>query len=130
MKLFGDKAVAYYGLIDGDQKKENKKRFMNDDRIRYFVANQQSAGVGVDGLQEVCTTAIYYSQDFNSILREQSEYRINRFGSIGDSSRYFDMVARASIDRIIKRNLARKRSFSDMSLRDLKEAIRELQVQK
>ncbi len=130
MKRFGEMAVAYYGLIDQEQKRENKKRFINDDKVRLFVANQQSAGVGVDGLQEVCQTAVYYSQDFNSILRTQSEDRINRFGSIGESSRYFDIIGRASIDRIIKRNIDRKRSFSDMSLRDLKEAIREIQIQK
>jgi hypothetical protein len=82
-------------------------------------------GTGVDGLQHVCSRAIYYSQRDNLIERIQSEDRINRGGTT-DVSWYNDLAANSSVDKKIIRNLKRKQSFSDMTLDDLKRIIDEL----
>lgn len=127
MRRHETKAVTYYGINSDKEKEHNKRRFINDDKVRFIIANAQSMGAGVDGLQEVCDTAIYYSQSFNSIERWQSEDRTNRFGT-KTNSRYFDLIGRGSIDRMITRNVRNKKSFSDLTLGELKEAINALQV--
>ena len=124
---FGDRAVTYYGENDKTEKDEAKRAFLNDDKVRFFIGHPASAGAGMDGLQTVSTTAAYYSNSFNSLERWQSEDRTNRIGSSATvSSRYFDLIGRGTIDRLILRNLNRKKSFSDLTLGDLMGAINEI----
>lgn len=99
-----------------------KQNFIDDEHVRVFLANPATAGTGLDGLQTVCTQALYYSNSFNSIERWQSEDRIDRRGSIGGSN-YTDLLARASIDRYIQRNLLKKKGLSAMVLDDINEAF-------
>lgn len=121
----GDKVVMYYGGVNDAEKRESKRKFLNDDTTRIFAANAASAGSGMDGLQTVCTRAAYYSHTFNLIDRIQSEDRTNRVGTT-DTSLYYDFIARGGIDRFMLRNIRRKRSFSDLALGDLKELIDEI----
>lgn len=108
-----------------DHRHEAKRRFMEDPSCRIFLANPQSAGTGLDGLQTVCTQALYYSNGFNAIDRWQSEDRIDRRGSIG-GSHYTDLIGRGSIDRYILRNLRKKKGLSQLSLGDIQDAFDEL----
>lgn len=120
------RAVDYYGATTNSQRKEAKEAFMDKGSgIDWIVANAASMGAGVDGLQKVCQTAIYYSNSFNSIERWQSEDRIDRIGMIG-SATYFDLIARGSVDRKIVNNLKAKKSFSDMVLGDALRQIRSM----
>jgi SNF2 family DNA or RNA helicase len=122
---FGDKAVVYYGGVSNEEKSEAKRKFLNDDRTRYFVANPASAGAGMDGLQTVCSRAMYYTNSFKLLDRIQSEDRINRIGS-REPAMYDDIICRASIDRFILQNIRRKRDFQHLALNDLETMIKEL----
>jgi hypothetical protein len=93
--------------------------------VKYFVANPQSAGVGVDGLQLVCSSAAFYSHNHSLILRMQSEDRTNRIGSV-DTSIYTDFIARNSIDVSIARSIKNKKNLSEFTLNDLVQQIKEL----
>lgn len=104
------------------QRYEAKRSFIEDEQVRVFLANPQSAGTGTDGLQTVCTQALYYSNSFNSLDRWQSEDRIDRRGMIG-GSQYTDLIARNSIDRYILRNLKKKKGLSALSMGDVKESF-------
>jgi len=126
-KRYGDKAVTYYGGNTREEKQAAKKAFINDDKVRLFIANPASAGTGTDGLQYVCRKGIYYSHTFNSILRTQSEMRTCRLGST-EVGLYLDIIARAGIDRFVINNVKGKRSFADLALGDLKNAIEELET--
>lgn len=114
------KTAEYTG--SDSQRYDAKMAFINDPEIRGFLANPQSAGTGVDGLQTVCTQALYYSNSFNAIDRWQSEDRIDRRGSIG-GSHYTDLIARNSIDRYILNNLKKKKGLSEMRFADVQEAF-------
>lgn len=118
-----DVTAVYEG--NNEQRHFAKECFIHDPSCRVFLANPQSAGTGLDGLQTVCTQALYYSNGFNAIDRWQSEDRIDRRGSIG-GSHYTDLIGRGSIDRYILRNLRKKKGLSQLSLGDIQDAFDEL----
>lgn len=123
---YGNRAVTFNGSTSLADRKIAKEQFMDKGSlVDYIIANQDAMGAGVDGLQRVCQTAVYYSNSFNSISRWQSEDRIDRVGMIG-SATFFDLIARGSVDRRIVNNLKAKRSFSDMVLGDVRRMIDEL----
>lgn len=117
--------VAEYS--GSDEERHNAKRSFTERDARVFLANPQSAGTGTDGLQTVCTQALYYSNSFNSIDRWQSEDRIDRRGSIGGSN-YTDLIGKGGPDRYILRSLKKKKGLSAMSLDDIQEAFSEAEL--
>ena len=122
--VLGDKAVHYHG--SSNKQTEAKNRFIEDESIRYFLGNPQSAGAGVDGLQAVCDRGLYYSNSDNSIDRWQSEDRIHRAGTVGWVV-LTDLQAKGSPDTVIRRRHSTKRFLSQMTLGDLKEALNEIE---
>lgn len=113
--------VAEYAGKDSNRHSA-KQSFIEDSAVRVFLANPKSGGTGLDGLQTVCTQAIYYSNSFDALDRWQSEDRIDRRGMIG-GAQYTDIIARNSIDRYILRNLKQKKGLSALVLGDIIEAF-------
>lgn len=121
---FGANAATYYGETSPAGRAAAKEAFIRGE-VSELIATPGAAGKGVDGLQRVCSDAIYYSNSFNAIDRWQSEDRTDRIGGKGTSS-YFDLIGRGSADRGILRNLKHKKSISDLALEDLKEIMDEM----
>jgi len=112
----GDEAVTYFGDDDDRARTKAKADFCDPESpVRYFVATPATAAEGLDGLQKVSSTAIYYSNGFNSVQRWQSEDRIHRIG-MGGSALYIDLVAKGCIDYALLRNLQSKKDFSALVL--------------
>lgn len=122
-KEFGFESAVLYGGSN-TERSEAKREFISG-TARFFVSNQATGGVGTDGLQKVCTTAIYFSNSYRSLDRWQSEDRIHRMG-MGASASYFDIIANRSVDRPILRNLRAKKSLSDMTLDNIRRMINEM----
>jgi SNF2 family DNA or RNA helicase len=123
MKKLGSKAVDYYGKTSEAQRSINKQLFLDPNSgVEYFVASPEAAGTGMDGLQHVCQTAIYYSNSFNSLARWQSEGRIWRDGTTG-TAMYFDLIAKGSPDNRILANLKDKKDISDLTLDEYRKLI-------
>ncbi len=101
---------------------ENKQRFLHDENIRYFVATPATGGVGLDGLQHVCSTCVYYSNSFNWEHRIQSEGRIRRDGTV-HTTNYFDLFARKSPDAGIATNLKEKKDISTLFFDDYRKLL-------
>lgn len=116
----GVKFTEYTG--SDDERSAAKSTFIECSDFRVFLANPQSGGTGLDGLQTVCSQALYYSNSFNAIDRWQSEDRIDRRGMIG-GSQYTDLIAKGSIDRYILGNLRKKKGISNLSLGDIEQAF-------
>ena len=91
--------VTYYGETS-DEDRATSKRAFREGIATDFIGTAASAGMGVDGLQDVCEQAIYYSSTFSREHRWQSEDRIHRIGMKGNAS-YTDMVVPRSVDRMI-----------------------------
>ena len=117
--------VTYYGKTSDKDRKIAKAAFLDPDGPLYLVANPETVGRGVDGIQKVCDTAMYYSNSFNAISRWQSEDRIHRI-KMGETATFFDLVARGSPDRSILSNLRAKKSLSDLVLDDIKHIVEEI----
>ena len=119
-KELGDDCVTYYGETSTADREKAKKAFMDPTGgPKYFVSTPAAGGTGLDGLQEVCYTAVYYSNSYNAIDRWQSEDRIHRIGT-KESARYTDLVCKGSMDMKILANLRSKKSLSDLVIGDLR----------
>lgn len=56
--------------------------FINDDNVRVFIGNIQSAGTGLDGLQKVCSRCYLAEPDWVPAQNEQAVSRLDRFGQL------------------------------------------------
>lgn len=117
--------VRYTGAESTTQRSEAVSRFLGG-IARVFVSNPAAGGVGLN-LQGKCTTAIYYSNSFNAKDRWQSEDRLHRIGTIGAVT-YFDIIAQGTIDRHVLRNLREKKSISDLTFDEIRQAIAEAEL--
>ncbi len=114
-----DRTETYYGANTTTQKAEVKKDFM-DGKIRFLIANKQSAGIGLN-LQR-STLHYNYSQDFSLERELQAQDRSHRIGQTKHVV-YKDTVVRDSIDELIHKALKSKKDllefFREKSLREL-----------
>jgi len=120
MDMLGDEAVRYDGQTPKEDRDDNKQKFQNDDKIKYFV------GKPLKGLTLTqATTAIFYTNSDSLEKRLQGEDRNHRMGTkevadkLGlDSILYIDLQARHSGDAKIISNLRRNKGIADTVLND------------
>ena len=78
--------LGKYGLVRVDGRTSPARRqiavdrFQKDDSITVFLGNLQSIGVGVDGLQNVCSRAIFVECSWTPSDNEQGISRLERIG--------------------------------------------------
>lgn len=107
---FGDDAVAeYHGGLDRNSRTESVDNF-NGGHSRFFVSNQQSGGVGLNLV--VSDLAIFYSNSFKLLDREQSEDRIHRIGQKSDNVLYIDLVCNNTKDGEVLEALEKKQDLA------------------
>lgn len=123
---FKDKCIDLSGNVDSSERVKNKNRFIKDPSIVYAVGTPDAAGTGTDGLQEVSNRAIYYSNSYNSILRQQSEDRTSRLNG-SSTSFYTDLICKGGIDRKILKNLNAKRDLAKLTLDDIRQMFEEME---
>ena len=109
-KVYGpDSVVAYYGEVDTATRTKNIEKFKYNRDCRFFVANQQTAGMGLT-LTEA-TLAVYFSNSFSLEDRLQSEDRCHRTGQT-KSVTYVDLVIDLHVDKLVQAALASKGSMA------------------
>jgi SNF2 family DNA or RNA helicase len=114
-RALGELAVAYHGEVSNDQRAIAVERFQNDPKIRYFIGQPQSGGIGLTLTAADC--AIYYSNSFDLETRLQSEDRCHRIGTKNNIT-YIDIEAPKTIDGKIIKALQSKKSLADVVTRD------------
>ena len=119
--LLGSQAVEYYGETSDKERQEALTKFKSGER-RFFISNPSAGGTGLDGLQGVCSHAIYYSHDDNMVNRVQSEDRIHRIGTKGVTV-FIDMIANKSTDPRIIGNVRSKKKLSSLTLGDVRQIL-------
>lgn len=85
------------GTTGGAQRDKIKDAFINDPNIRVIVANIQSAGVGIDGLQKVCSNCCFVEFTAAPTDHWQAEDRLHRGGQDVPVNVYY-LVAPRTID--------------------------------
>ena len=107
--------VEYHGGIKDDMRELAKKRFQNDQKVRWFVASK-AAAVGLT--LTAADSAVYYTNNFDLRIRLQSEDRNHRIGSeIHESILYTDIYT-TGLDKKIVAALRAKKSIADQITRD------------
>jgi SNF2 family DNA or RNA helicase len=105
--------VTFYGK--NRTTRDEGKALFREKQVRAFIGNPQAGGKGLNDLIGA-TYVIYYSNDFSSEARQQSEDRNHRSGTKGDKVVYVDLVMKGTIDKQVIATLRDDRDFSDMIL--------------
>jgi SNF2 family DNA or RNA helicase len=108
--------VEYHGSIPAEQKTKNRHAFM-DGKARFFVANPQSGGTGLD--LTVAQDMFYFNNSFNLGHRLQSEDRFHRIGQESSSCTITDLECLGTIDRPQLRTLREKRDIASLVSGDI-----------
>lgn len=107
--------VVWDGRRSTEEKMEAKRRFIEDKDCGVFLANQDSAGTGTDGLQHVSRSMLFYSNNFKATTRWQAESRLHRYGQ-PNSVVIGDLVAKGTVDVRILNILKLRKNTADMVL--------------
>jgi SNF2 family DNA or RNA helicase len=108
LRKAGKRVVEYHGGIGDKEREAGLDAFQHGD-ADVFVGQQQSGGIGLT--LTAAETAVYFSQDFSSENRKQSEDRCHRIGTKG-SVVYIDLAAEDTIDEAISRALQYKSAMA------------------
>lgn len=109
--------AEYHGGISTEEREQAIDDFQSG-KIRVFVANAQSGGIGLTLTN--ANLVIYYSNSFDLELRLQSEDRAHRIGQ-KKSVVYIDLAAQETIDQSITRSLQQKADVAAEILGDFKQ---------
>lgn len=122
---YSNKAVSYHGGISSEEKAENYKRFREDPKCLWFIANPASAGRGLT--MSVATQHIYYGNSLRLIDRTQSEDRAEGDESRRGGTLVIDIEAVGSYDSKIIRQLRNKKDMADLINGDPKSLFMEVE---
>lgn len=120
-RWLGSEAVSYHGAISEGERAENKRKFMQDSSVKYFIGQPRTAGIG-----HTLTAAkhiIFYSNDPSLRFREECEKRAHRKGlektlGDGESLMVWDLIAEKTHDIKIVNALRRKKDVSVEIMKD------------
>lgn len=127
----GFQCVKFYGATSDAERKEAEHRFNFDPNCRVFVGNPAAGGTGLNLLgfppgapgeyETNCDHIIYYSQNWSSLNRSQSEFRANRRGT-RVPTRITDLLCPQTIDETIRTRVVEKQMMA-MDVTDLRRIL-------
>jgi SNF2 family DNA or RNA helicase len=115
----GMRVVEYHGDVNDRNREIAVDTFQHGD-ADVFVGQPQSGGIGLT--LTAAETVIYYSNDYNSETRKQSEDRAHRIGTKRNVV-YVDLIASDTIDENIVVSLQRKSDLAAAVLGDIRAII-------
>lgn len=99
------------GSVPQSERGQAVERFQTDDDCRVFVAQLQTAGLGIT--LTAADTAIFYSLDYSYANYEQCRARIHRIGQ-RNTCTYIHLVARDTVDEDVMDALRKKKNVADL----------------
>jgi len=111
-KLLEAKGIDYEwiaGEVKMEERGEAVRRFQEDEGCKVFVAQIQTAGLGIT--LTAADTAIFYSLDFSFANYDQARARLHRIGQ-RNAVTYIHFVARGTVDEKILEALKQKRDVA------------------
>lgn len=107
----GRRCVRVSGGVSRDAREQAVRRFVQDEDCRVFLGNIQAAGVGIDGLQAVCSNVAFVELCWSPADLDQSESRLHRLGQKSSVNVYY-LLANGTIDTVMAETLeARKNAL-------------------
>jgi SNF2 family DNA or RNA helicase len=113
LKLLEQKNVNYSwitGEVKMAERGEAVRRFQEDEDCRVFVAQIQTAGLGIT--LTAADTAIFYSLDYSFANYDQARARLHRIGQ-RNAVTYIHLTARGTVDEKILDALKAKKNVAD-----------------
>lgn len=120
LRKLGLRVAQYHGGVKDKDRELAVDGFQRGD-FDVIVAQQQAGGTGLT--LTAAETAIYYSNDFDSLNRLQSEDRCHRIGTKSNVV-YIDLCAVDTIDERITSSLQNKKEVAAAVLGDLRDAVK------
>lgn len=112
--IFGKVAVKLDGRDNGNKRQAAIDSFVHDKKTRLFIGQLAAAGVGIDGLQRVCSTTCFVELGWTSAAHDQAEDRVHRFGQEAQTVSAYYPIAENTIEEDIIDAIDRKRILLDM----------------
>jgi SNF2 family DNA or RNA helicase len=110
----------FYGEMDREARSKSRIMFRDNPEVRWFIA-QVDAGLGMNELI-VSDTAIYFSNSFKVVSRQQSMRRTRRKGSENHKIiTYYDLVTEGSIDLEVLKSVQSSMDLAQSVLNKLKQ---------
>lgn len=107
-QALGPMCVRVDGGVTGDARERAKEAFRKDPKKRVFLGNIQAAGVGLDGLQDVCSDEVFVEFSWSPTDMSQAEDRLHRDGQKNPTNVYY-LVAPGTIDEAFFSCLTQRR---------------------
>lgn len=108
---YGNAAVeTYYGKTEMQDRSRIEDRYCNDPKMRFFVGNPATAGLGLTLISGEGDAMVYYSGTNAYIDRAQSEDRAHRIGQEGTVI-VADLIMERTIDELIVESITEKMSI-------------------
>ena len=100
--------------IDGSTPVKNRrvivKRFQTDGKIQILIGNTKAMGVGIDGIQEVCSDVCFLELPWTWADVSQAFSRLHRMGQKSTVNIYF-FIAKSTIDEYIFKLISEKKEL-------------------
>jgi SNF2 family DNA or RNA helicase len=109
--LYGPESVVeFYGDVSDKDRLENNRAFQDPkSKVRFFVGNQATGGMGID--LYAANTVVYYSNGYKLDDRMQSEDRAHRIGQTKPVT-YVDLICKGTVDEKIIQALRNKMNIA------------------
>ena len=114
-----DTVRKYYGATDKLERSKIEDAYCNDPRLRFFIGNPATAGLGLTLVSDMDDVMVYYSGTNAYIDRAQSEDRAHRIGQ-KSSVVIMDLVMEKTIDEQIIAANAEKMNIEEYIMHRLK----------
>lgn len=108
-------AVHYYGGMDEVAKDAAIQEFMNNPKCPLWVGSIRAGGMGINGLQTVCSHMVFHELDWVPLIVNQAEDRLARLGQ-KESVLVQHIVLEGSIDANLASKCVHKQRLSDETL--------------
>lgn len=115
-----------YGEISGAERDKQKHKFITDPTCKVMVMNPRSGGVGVDGLQAVCSHVVFAESVTTPGLFEQAISRLHRSGQKAQTINIYLLTALSTVAVKRRNDLLRKEHEANQVVRDTKTLLSEL----
>lgn len=115
------------GSVTGRSREEQIVKFCTEPETKMLVANPKSGGVGIDGLQHVCSHVVYAEVCPFVGTFQQSVDRLHRTGQKAEAVNVYVLVAKDTIAIKLRNNLIKKDSDQEAIMKDKRAILADLQ---
>ena len=104
--------AAIWGAVKQEARGEEVRRFQTDEGCRVFVAQIDTAGLGIT--LTAARIAIFYSPTWNYAAYQQALARTHRIGQRGAECHYIHLICPGTVDEDVMRALDAKKNLADL----------------